>query len=93
MQWISFERLLNYLDLKSEKKGEIPNKEVKDWPATGKIEFNNFSTRYREGLDEVISDLDLKIKDGEKIGVCGRTGAGKSTIILSILRVLEATEG
>jgi len=91
MQWISFERLLNYLNLKSERKGEIPYKDVMSWPATGKIRFNNFSTRYREGLDEVISDLDLKIKDGEKIGVCGRTGAGKSTIILSILRVLEAT--
>ena len=67
--------------------------ELSTWPATGHIKFNNFFARYREGLKYVLKGLDIEIQDGEKIGVCGRTGAGKSTIILSILRVLEGCEG
>jgi len=93
-KFISLERLMDYLGIPSERKGTIKNNELKqNWPVDGTIVFNNFSTRYREGLDLVVKDLNVTIKNGEKIGVCGRTGAGKSTIILSILRVLEATQG
>lgn len=93
-KFISLERLMDYLGIPSERKGTIKNNELNhNWPVNGSIIFNNFSTRYREGLDLVVKDLNVTIKNGEKIGVCGRTGAGKSTIILSILRVLEATQG
>ncbi len=88
---ISFERLMNYLDIIQETQGEI--KSLENWPSRGEIRFNNFWTKYRPDLDFVIKGLNFTIKAGEKIGVCGRTGAGKSTIILSILRVLKSVKG
>jgi ABC-type multidrug transport system fused ATPase/permease subunit len=82
---------MNYLDIIQEKQGAI--KALKNWPSSGEINFKNFWTKYRPDLDYVIKGLNFSIKAGEKIGVCGRTGAGKSTIILSILRVLKAVKG
>ena len=49
--------------------------------------------RYREELPQVLRNLNMKIRPKEKIGVVGRTGAGKSTIILSLLRILEIESG
>ncbi|XKL66877.1 hypothetical protein PGB90_010297 [Kerria lacca] len=63
------------------------------WPSKGEITFNNFKVRYREGLDLVLRGLNLKIKSGEKIGIVGRTGAGKSSLTLSLFRIVEAAEG
>ena len=53
----------------------------------------NYSTRYREGLDLVLKDIDLDIKPHEKIGVVGRTGAGKSSLTLALFRIIEPTGG
>ena len=64
-----------------------------DWPKAGNIEFVNYSTRYRPHLPKVLQNLDLKIEGGEKIGIVGRTGCGKSTLFLSILRILETDNG
>ena len=49
--------------------------------------------RYRAELPQVLRNLNMKIRPKEKIGVVGRTGAGKSTIILSLLRILEIESG
>jgi ATP-binding cassette subfamily C (CFTR/MRP) protein 1 len=54
------------------------------WPETGKIRFRNYSTRYRPELDEVLRSLNLTIESGQKIGVVGRTGAGKSSLTLAL---------
>lgn len=59
----------------------------------GKIDFINFSVRYREALDNVINNITFSIKSKKKIGVVGRTGAGKSSLTLSIFRILEASNG
>ena len=91
IRFISFERLMNYQELIEEKQGSI--KRLKNWPKKGQIKFKNFWTKYRQDLDYVLRGLTLKINAGENVGVCGRTGAGKSTIILSILRVLNASKG
>ena len=48
---------------------------------------------FREGLDLVLKGLDMSIKSNEKIGICGRTGAGKSSLTLSLFRIIEASEG
>ena len=63
------------------------------WPQKGEISFKNFSVKYRPDTDIVLKNLNLTIKPGEKVGVCGRTGSGKSTMCLCLFRILEAEEG
>lgn len=65
----------------------------KDWPNRGQIRFANFSAKYREELEDVLIDLSFSIRPGEKVGICGRTGAGKSTILLALFRMMEHTKG
>lgn len=55
--------------------------------------LNSYETRYREGLEVVLHDLTCRIAPGEKIGIVGRTGAGKSSLTLSLFRIIEATSG
>ncbi|CAL8093853.1 unnamed protein product [Calicophoron daubneyi] len=64
-----------------------------NWPSKGEIVFENYSTRYREGLQLTLKSLNLIVKPGEKIGVVGRTGAGKSTLTLALFRLIEAAGG
>ena len=60
-----------------------------DWPAQGLIEFKNVALKYRPDTEIVLKDLTFTALPGEKIGVVGRTGAGKSTICLSMSRIVE----
>lgn len=64
-----------------------------EWPSKGKIEFINYSVGYRPGCQIVLKSLNLNIQGGEKIGVVGRTGSGKSTMSLCLFRLLEAWGG
>ena len=59
----------------------------------GRIQFNNASVKYRHDLPNVIKELNCTINPGEKIGIVGRTGAGKTTIINTLLRVTEISSG
>lgn len=63
-----------------------------DWPAQGAIEFNSVSAGY-DSNRMVLQDLTLSIRAGEKIGICGRTGSGKSSLILTLFRMLELRTG
>ncbi|KAM9748173.1 ATP-binding cassette sub-family C member 3 [Dama dama] len=63
------------------------------WPLKGEVEFRNYSVRYRPGLELVLKDLSLRVHGGEKVGIVGRTGAGKSSMTLCLFRILEAAEG
>ena len=58
------------------------------WPARGVVSFKGVSTRYRPGLDLVLDDVSFEVAAGQKIGVCGRTGSGKSSLMLTLFRVL-----
>ncbi|KAF9935468.1 hypothetical protein BGZ67_003418 [Mortierella alpina] len=60
------------------------------WPKRGRIAFVNYSTRYREGLDLVLKNMSFSVEAGEKIGIVGRTGAGKSSMTLALFRMIEA---
>ncbi|KAK7018185.1 ABC protein [Favolaschia claudopus] len=64
-------------------------KPAADWPAKGAIEFKDVSMSYRPGLPNVLHSISLQVKAGEKIGVVGRTGAGKSSLTLCLLRIVE----
>lgn len=63
------------------------------WPEHGQIDFNNVEMRYRAGLPLVLRGLDLKVKGGERIGIVGRTGAGKSSIMSTLFRMTEIDSG
>ena len=91
---VSVERVLEYARLPSEAPEIISDKRPPvTWPAKGEVEFKNFSTRYREGLDLVLKNVNLDIKMHEKIGVVGRTGAGKSSLTLALFRLIEPATG
>lgn len=73
---------------------EIPErKPSRTWPESGEVNFEHYETRYREGLEVVLHDVTCKIQPGEKVGIVGRTGAGKSSLTLSLFRIIEATSG
>ena len=87
----SVERILYYTDkIEPEAADFIPEKDPDrgQWPTNGEIEFQNTSMRYRDG-PLVLKDLTLKVKAGEKIGVCGRTGSGKSSLMVVLFRISE----
>ena len=88
------ERLKEYFDFSGfeaefdqKKDAEIDQ----NWPEEQGVEIKNLSIRYREGLPLVIKNLDLEIKAGQKAAILGRTGSGKSTLMLSLMRIIEAS--
>jgi len=65
----------------------------KNWPQTGKLKFDQVSLVYRPGLAPAVKNASFEIQDGEKIGVVGRTGAGKSSLAILLFRINEAATG
>ena len=63
------------------------------WPEQGVITLEQYSTRYREGLDLVLKDINVTINGGERVGIVGRTGAGKSSLTLALFRLIEPASG
>ncbi|KAL2132691.1 hypothetical protein VTI74DRAFT_3471 [Chaetomium olivicolor] len=74
-------------DLPEEKQESPPG-----WPSEGAIEFDNLSAAYSRG-DLVLKQISLSIKAGEKIGVCGRTGCGKTSLIMTLFRLVDMQSG
>ncbi|KAF8332583.1 P-loop containing nucleoside triphosphate hydrolase protein [Cantharellus anzutake] len=64
-----------------------------EWPSRGEIEFKDVVMSYRPGLPPVLKGLSLNVKSGEHVGIVGRTGAGKSTIMATLYRLVELTSG
>ncbi len=71
----------------------IETQPPQDWPHEGKIAFEDVSLAYRPGLPYVLKDLSFNVKATEKIGICGRTGAGKSSIMTALFRLSELSKG
>ncbi|XP_017023787.2 probable multidrug resistance-associated protein lethal(2)03659 [Drosophila kikkawai] len=93
-QMTSVERVLEYMEQPPEAPLETLEKfkPKTEWPSKGRIEFINFKLRYSPKEAPVLRDLNFTIEPREKIGIVGRTGAGKSSIIQSIFR-LACNEG
>ncbi|MCJ1306948.1 hypothetical protein MMC25_000592 [Agyrium rufum] len=88
------ERVKEYLDVEQEAPASIPEtKPPGAWPSKGELKFEEYSTRYRADLDPVLKKLSFEVKGEEKVGIVGRTGAGKSSLAMALFRGLEATEG
>ncbi|XP_067123688.1 uncharacterized protein, partial [Centruroides vittatus] len=89
----SVARILNYSELKPESAYESSPDEQPpaDWPQKGEIEFKNVFLKYLNDRSIVLDNLSFLIKPGEKIGIVGRTGAGKSSIIATLFRMTEPT--
>ncbi|XP_058980632.1 multidrug resistance-associated protein 1 isoform X10 [Musca domestica] len=91
---VAVERIKEYGETKQEAPWEIENSKVpRDWPEQGQVCFEDFKVRYREGLDLVLRGISFKIAGGEKVGIVGRTGAGKSSLTLALFRIIESAGG
>ncbi|KAI1286918.1 Multidrug resistance-associated protein 1 [Halotydeus destructor] len=91
---VSVERCFEYTRTPIEAPVEIESTKPKiSWPENGHIQFREYSTRYRDGLDLVLKDLSFNVKGGEKVGIVGRTGAGKSSLTVALFRIVEPATG
>jgi len=91
---VAVERLDEYSILDTEADWNNGGQEVEEsWPRQGRIELRNYSTRYREGLDLVLKNVNVIFQGGESVGIVGRTGAGKSSLTLGLFRLIEPAAG
>ncbi|XP_028913670.1 multidrug resistance-associated protein 6 isoform X4 [Ornithorhynchus anatinus] len=91
---VSVERVMEYSRTPKEAPWTVASSPLpKTWPDAGRIEFRNYGLRYRAGLALALRDVTVTILPQEKVGVVGRTGAGKSSLAVGLLRLFEAAEG
>ena len=91
---VAVERLEEYsvVDMEADwDKSEVAIEE--EWPRQGQISLQDYSTRYREGLDLVLRNVTADFRGGERVGIVGRTGAGKSSLTLALFRLIEPASG
>ncbi|RVE76679.1 hypothetical protein OJAV_G00011380 [Oryzias javanicus] len=93
MQLVSVERTEEYsCSLQTEPQGhhaQLPP----SWPERGTVEFRDVVLAYRENLPNALDGVSLLVRPGEKIGIVGRTGSGKSTVFLALFRMVEINRG
>jgi len=77
----------------AEMKSQIAPSPPKSWPTAGSVQFRNFSCRYRAELPLTLRSISAEIRPLEKVGVVGRTGAGKTSMAMALFRIVDATEG
>uniref|UniRef100_A0A4W3I4P1 ATP binding cassette subfamily C member 4 (PEL blood group) n=1 Tax=Callorhinchus milii TaxID=7868 RepID=A0A4W3I4P1_CALMI len=85
----SVERVLEYTELQSEAAWESSKPPPKDWPNKGTVVFDGVNFSYSVNADPVLKNLNLTIRSKEKVGLVGRTGAGKSSLIAALFRLAE----
>ncbi|XP_006157433.1 canalicular multispecific organic anion transporter 1 [Tupaia chinensis] len=90
---VAVERINEYIKVENEAPWVTDKRPPAGWPSKGEIQFSNYQVRYRPELDLVLKGITCDIKSTEKIGVVGRTGAGKSSLTNCLFRILEAAGG
>ncbi|GAA6057830.1 hypothetical protein NBRC10513_001157 [Rhodotorula toruloides] len=90
----SVQRIIQYsTEVETEEPASDKKEPPAHWPDSGAIEFKSFSAKYSEKGDDVLHELSLSIKSGEKIGIVGPSGCGKSTLSLALLRFILTSKG
>jgi len=90
----SVERVAEYMDLEEEPAAIIAgDRPPASWPHSGEIVVEHLTMKYAPDAPEVIKDISFTIKAGEKVGVVGRTGSGKSTFAISLFRFMDPAKG
>ncbi|KAF7093794.1 hypothetical protein CFC21_096182 [Triticum aestivum] len=93
-QIISVERVSQYMDIPSEAAEVVEeNRPLPDWPQNGNVELRDLKIRYRKDAPLVLHGITCKFEGGDKIGIVGRTGSGKTTLIGALFRLVEPAEG
>ncbi|KAF5354262.1 hypothetical protein D9756_007067 [Leucocoprinus leucothites] len=87
------ERVLHYTELPEEGDSTKPDDPLPSWPPGGAISFQNVELAYRPGLPLVLKDVSFDVRPGEKVGIVGRTGAGKSSLLQALFRMVEVQAG
>ncbi|ORX36515.1 hypothetical protein BD324DRAFT_651753 [Kockovaella imperatae] len=87
----SVERIEDYLKIEQEPASETKKQPPASWPTSGEIVLENLSASYSKGGPIVLDNLNIRIASGEKVGIVGRTGSGKSTLSLAMLRLIPTT--
>ncbi|PRQ17504.1 putative xenobiotic-transporting ATPase [Rosa chinensis] len=91
---ISVERVEQYMHIPSEAAEVIEdNRPMQNWPTVGKVEIHDLKVRYRPNAPLVLRGITCTIEGGYKVGIVGRTGSGKTTLISVLFRLVEPTEG
>lgn len=96
-QWTSLETSIGAVSRLKNFTGTTPDENLPgenqpspdSWPSSGAIEFKNLSASYTIDGPRILKNINMSINPGEKIGICGRTGSGKSSLIMTLLRLLE----
>ncbi|NWS66143.1 MRP1 protein, partial [Crotophaga sulcirostris] len=90
---VSIERVCEYAKMEKEEPWIMSKRPPMGWPDRGIIEFINYKAKYRKNLGLALNDVSFQTQSKEKVGIVGRTGAGKSTLTNCLFRVLEGSEG
>ena len=86
------ERIFEYHDLKSE--DDLSKHELDPgWPRVGDVEFDHVCLRYRGAAEDTLKDVSFRVLGGMKVGIVGRTGAGKSSLLIALMRIFEISSG
>ncbi|KAL7615858.1 hypothetical protein Lser_V15G01408 [Lactuca serriola] len=91
---ISVERIKQFMNIPSEPPAVVEdNRPPSSWPSKGRIEFQDLKLRYRPNAPLVLKGISCTFEEGKRVGIVGRTGSGKTTLITALFRLVEADSG
>ncbi|KAI1703205.1 ABC transporter transmembrane region domain-containing protein [Ditylenchus destructor] len=92
---VGVERINEYIANEHEAEWKLPTRDIlpHNWPSAGRIVFDKFCLRYRPTSELVLRELSFEVNSGEKVGIVGRTGAGKTSLTLALFRIVEPCSG